>query len=128
MGRMLLGRMSDHEPWWAEWWSAVAALGWVLTLSLFTPGMDSSPTFWLVADLAPPWFWYGFSGGLALGQMWALRTDHRKLRWWLALAMGWWWMFVGMAVAVAVPLAPSVALYAAMAFINHYSVLRLRTD
>lgn len=118
--------MTAHEPWWAEWWSAVAAVGWVVAAVSLTPGLDAMPAFAMAVSLAPAWFWYSFSLALAAGQVWALRHDRRVLRLLFAGLMGWWWTFVTLAIVQTVPPTPAIALYGTMAALNWHSVLRVR--
>lgn len=119
-------RMTDHEPWWAEWWSALAALVWCAA-TLLTGGMAHQPGFRWPLAVAPEWAWYASSVALPLGQLWALRRDEREARWWLCCFMAWWWSFIGLAVASTGIMVPSLGFYLVFAGINVNSVVRLRT-
>lgn len=126
MVRVLIRRMVDHEPWWAEWWSAVAAIGWCLFVLARTDGLASYEGFRMMLAVAPPWAWYASSLALPAGQLWALRRDGRRARWWLAFAMAWWWTFVGLGVAMHGIVVPSLWFYIVFAGMNLNSVYRLR--
>lgn len=127
--RVLLGEMSQREPWWAEFWAACAAVVWVTWAWLFTWGIIYVPSFRIVTDLVPEYVWYatGLAGGLA--QIIALRHNYTKVRWWLCMFMAAWWGFLFLAVAQAdtIP-SPGLSLYLIFALINHYSIYRLRVD
>lgn len=126
--RRLWGRSPHQEPWWAEWWAALAAVGWGALALAVSPDLGAVPSFRIVLGIADERFWWASGVALGLAQVFALRHGMARARWWLALVMGWWWMVLTLAVVLGDrPLRPGVALYAAMAAINHYSVLRLRT-
>ena len=125
MVKVLVGNMANHEPWWAEWWSAIAALFWCAT-TVYMGGLKVFPGFSPLLQVAPQWFWYMFGFAAPIGQIWALRSDRRNTRFWLCFAMAWWWSFVWFAVAANGIQVPSLIFYGVFALINLNSILRLR--
>ena len=123
--RVLIGRMAVHEPWWAEWWAAVAALVWCGAVTVMG-GMRQYPGFAFPLEVAPEWVWYGVCVLVPMAQLWALREDERGVRFWACFFMSWWWSFVGLAVLSKGVAVPSLVFYLIFAGMNLNSVLRLR--
>ena len=123
--RVLFRRMVDHEPWWAEWWAAVAALVWGLAVSVMG-GMEQYSGFALPLQVAPAWFWNALCVFVPMIQLWALRKDDKEARFCACFLMAWWWTFVGLAVAADGILIPSLIFYPVFAGMNLNSVFRLR--
>lgn len=125
MPSLFFRRMADHEPWWAEWWAAMAALAWLIAV-VAMGGMNQYTGFAWPLQVAPEWVWYAVCGAVPLIQFWALRQDERRARFWACFLMAWWWTFVGLAVAIGGIDVPSLILYPLCAGMNLNSVLRLR--
>lgn len=125
MPKILVYRMNHHEPWWVECFSALAALLWCFFILFFTPGMQAFQGLDLLLSLAPAWVWYTFGIVVPIGQLYALREENTRLRWWLCFVMTWWWSFVGIAVSVTGILVPSMVFYWIFAAMNANSLLRL---
>ncbi len=125
--RVLFRRMVDHEPWWAEWWAAVAALAWCAAV-VNMGGMGQYPGFAFPLQVAPEWVWYAVCVFVPLAQLWALRRDERRARFWACFLMAWWWTFVGLAVVTRGVAVPSLTFYLVFAGMNLNSVLRLRLE
>lgn len=115
----------SREPWWAEFWSAVASLFWVI-LSMYNEGAtDKYYLYFQLSLLVNPQFWE-FTGLLiGLFQMAALLLSSKKLRWAAAFLASWWWIFLSVSLFVNFATAPSLALYAVFACINLFSMIRL---
>ena len=117
-----------REPWWAEFWAAVGALNWALWTALASEGPDQLPSFQIVTQLAGETFWQ-FSGGfIGVLQIGALVANSRNWRRGACFLASWWWMFILLAIALTNSSIPSLALYATMASINLFSLVRLRRE
>lgn len=119
--KTILGR----EPWWAEFWSAIASILWV-ALSMHNEGStDQYYLYFQLNLLVNPLFWE--TTGLLIGvfQMLALLLSSKKLRWGAAFFASWWWVFLSVSLFVNFSTAPSLALYAVFACINLFSMIRL---
>ena len=125
--RRAWGVTPHHEPWWAEWWSAVAAVCWAAAGMTVTGGIYAVPAGQVMLGLAGEGVWYGSGVALGLTQAAALRHDLKHVRWWVAMVLGWWWIFLGLATLLADdPPRAGVAFYFVFAAANLTSVLRLR--
>ncbi len=123
-----LALIFHREPWWAEFWAAVGALSWATWSALSPVGPDQLPAFQIVTQLADESFWQ--VSGLLLGalQITALVANSRNWRRSACFLGSWWWTFILMAIALANSSVPSLALYAVMAAINLFSLIRLRRE
>lgn len=119
--------MSEREPWWAEFWAASAAIIWVIWSIAFTAGIVEIPTYRIITNVVPESIWYaaGFAGGVA--QIYSLRKNLLKTRWWLCMFMAAWWGFLFIAVIMLSQPTPGLCFYLIFSAINDYSVYRLRT-
>ena len=124
--RILIGRMLDHEPWWAEFWSAVGAIAWCLTALAFSPGLHNMPTFAFAVTVLPEWMLYLFGLVTPSAQLWAVRRDHRAARLALAAVMCWWWAVMFLGLTIWSQFTPGMVLYAVPMCSNMVSVAKLR--
>ena len=118
-GAALLWR---REPWWAELWSGLTAVGWGAT-GVAATGVW--PSMAVLARLGGVGFWEAAGLGLGCVQLALLAADARWLRWAGEAGMAWFWGVLTLGVWVAVPGAPAVAVYAGWCGINLYSSVRL---
>lgn len=117
-----------REPWWAEFWAAVGALNWAIWSALIPVGPDQIPAFHIVTRLAGEVFWQVSGALLGALQIAALVVNSRNWRRGTCFLGSWWWMFLLLAIALANTSTPSLALYAVMAAINLFSLVRLRRE
>lgn len=124
MGRAT-GRVLRREPWWAEFWSAVTAIGWSAVSLSNNGAMDVWPSMQVLLLIGGENFWHGTGLGLGLAQLGFLLLDCRWLRWSAAVAMCWFWAVLTLGIWAAVPGSPGVAVYAGWCATNLFSILRL---
>ncbi len=124
MVKILIKEMSFHEPWWAECWSAIAAITWCITV-ISMGGMTEIAGFEMQLAIAPEWVWYILSFGAAIGHLYSLSRSKRILRYWLCFFMAWWWGFVGLAISFQGIVRPSIIFYIIFSAININSLLVL---
>ena len=117
-----------REPWWAEFWSAIGALTWAAWSSLAPVGPDQIAAFRIVTRLADEGVWQVTGALLGTMQVVALVAGSRPWRRGACFLASWWWMFLLLAIALVNSSVPSLALYAVMASINLYSLVRLRRE
>jgi len=118
--------MADHEPWWAEWWSAVIALAWCLYNATGVSGLEALAPYQAVTEIVPSGYVYLFASIVPVMQALALRLDRRPARLALCAIMAWWWGFITLAIIFLAPVStPAVPMYAGMACINLNSLWRL---
>lgn len=118
----------QREPWWAEFWAAVGALNWAVWTALAPIGPDQLPSFQIVTRLAGEAVWQISGASLGILQIAALIVNSRNWRRGMCFLRSWWWMFLLLAIALANSSVPSLALYAIMAAINLFSLVRLRRE
>ncbi len=126
---MLLRRakyLLNREPWWAEVWAAIATLGWAMTST--TTASSQPQSFRVLVELADTSVWEATGFLLGSAQLLVLLTDSRPWRRLVCFLASWWWMMLLLALLLAVPGAPSLALYAVMAAVNLFSLVRLRRE
>ncbi len=124
MVRVLIKNMGRHEPWWAEFWSAIAAVVWCLYAMAFI-GANDMPSFRAVSAVVPTGVWYVFSILVPFGQIYALRRDDRVVRLALCCLMAWWWGFLCLAIFMSEPASPGLPLYFTFGCVNLFSLWRL---
>lgn len=121
-----LARSIYHrEPWWAEVWSGLAILGWISIVATSSAGIDERASFaWMIDTLGEAgWLRTGYT--LAVLQILFLMLDLRWCRFVLAFLCGWFWCIIASGSIHTIPTPPAAAVYATMAGVNIYSVLRL---
>jgi hypothetical protein len=127
-----LGRLLRREPWWAEFWAGAGCLVWTLWTFLAAVEPGARPTLRLATSLPPPLaderFWQASGAVLGLIQVASLLADHRRARRAASFLGSWWWTTLFLALLLADPGAPAMALYAVMAAINLVSLVRLRPE
>lgn len=127
-----LGRLLRREPWWAEFWAGAGCLVWTLWTFLAAVEPGARPTFHLATSLPPPLaderFWQASGAVLGLIQVASLLADQRRARRAASFLGSWWWTTLFLALLLADPAAPAMALYAVMAAINLVSLVRLRPE
>ena len=127
-----LGRLLRREPWWAEFWAGAGCLVWTLWIFLAAVEPGTRPTFRLATSLPPlladERFWQASGAVLGLIQVASLLADHRRARRAASFLGSWWWTTLFLALLLADPGAPAMALYAVMAAINLVSLVRLRPE
>lgn len=111
-----------REPWWAEFWSGVTAVGWG-GLGIAATGVW--PSMSVLARLGGAGFWEQLALGLGAMQLAFLVGKGRWLRWAGAAAMTWFWGVLTLGVWAAVPGSPGVAVSVGWFGINLYSSVRL---
>ncbi len=114
-----------REPWWAEFWSSMAAIGWALTAYNASDVVNERAAFIQLAHLAPPIFWE--ISGVFLGslQFFALVFANLQGRACAAFMCAGWWAVITLSIILNDPRAPSVALYIVFAAINLFSMVKL---
>lgn len=127
----LVGQFSHHlrlvfkrEPWWAEFWSSCASLGWGSIVFFSHTDVVDRVAFEKLGLLADDAFWAGT--GLLVGsvQLLALLSARRQCRWGAAFMSCWWWSFLSFAI-ISMDITPGIALYTVFAAINCFSLIRL---
>ena len=115
----------NKEPWWAEFWSASAAISWALISVSNYGDVTLRAVFSGLGELANPHFWE--AAGIVLGgaQIWALFNGDKWARWTVAFLMSWWWSLLTIVIVIADIAAPSWGLYACFAGINLVSMMRV---
>ena len=73
-------------------------------------------------------FWQASGAVLGLIQVASLLADQRRARRAASFLGSWWWTTLFLALLLADPAAPAMALYAVMAAINLVSLVRLRPE
>ena len=126
--RTRISAIFHREPWWAEFWAAVGALSWAVWTGISPVGPDQLPAFQIVIQLADERFWQVSGALLGTVQIGALVANSRNWRRGMCFLGSWWWLFILMAIALANSRSPSLALYAIMAVINLFSLVRLRRE
>ena len=111
-----------REPWWAEFWSGMTAIGWG-ALGVAASGVW--PSMSVLAQLGGAAFWEQAALVLGAMQLAFLVVDKRWLRWVGAAALAWFWAVLTLGIWAAVPGTPGVAVYAGWCGINLYSSVRL---
>jgi len=114
-----------REPWWAEAWSALTALAWSAMSWGSMENVAVWPSMQVLLRLGDDRTWHLLAGSLGLAQLAFLAMDRRWLRWAGAVAGCWFWAVLTVGIWVAVPGAPSAAVYAGWCGINAFSILRL---
>lgn len=114
-----------REPWWAEFWSSMAAIGWALVAFSADDIVKERAAFIQLSILASPTFWE--MSGVTLGclQLFALLFANPYGRAFSAFMCAWWWTFITMSIIMNDPRAPSMALYIVFAAINLFSMVKL---
>jgi len=126
--RRRASHLLHREPWWAEFWAGAGVLVWALWSYMASIGPDERPIFRIVTRLADESFWQ-FSGLiLGLVQIASLLVDHRAARRGSCFLGSWWWTYLLFALWLSDPNAPSLGLYAIMAAINLFSLVRLKRE
>jgi hypothetical protein len=113
-----------REPWWAEIGSGTAALLWSLLTIVFAFRIFDLASMRVVLTVADEGVWQAIGIMLGLAQLAAAVADKPWLRWGIALVACWWWLFLLLAIGLAVH-TPSLALYAVMAALNLVPACRL---
>ena len=79
----------QREPWWAEFWSAVTAIGWAVVSWTSPDALGAWPSMQVLLRVGGEQFWQLAGFGLGVGQLWFLVADRRWLRWGVAVMMCW---------------------------------------
>jgi hypothetical protein len=116
-----------REPWWAEFWSGVIAIGWAIAfIADGEPLSISAPnTFQVMEHIAPGPWWALFCVIAGIFQLGALLANARKARWAGAIIMGWFPLTAVVAMLMSSHLVPHIAVYGGWFGINLFSVFRL---
>lgn len=114
-----------HEPWWVEFWSALAALFWAYVSQLSGEQVYYHPIFMELSIIASARFWQVCAVCLAILQISILVYNDYKLRWLMCFFAAWFWCFLSVAILKSEPHPPSLALYATFALINLFSMIKL---
>lgn len=118
-------RVLAREPWWTEFWSATTALLWAGMTRSSLNWLYEWPSMRVLSEIGTVRFWWVLGFGLGLCQILALAWDERWARWLVAVAQGWFWGILTLAVWIAAPWSPAVAVYAGWCAINMFSTMRL---
>ncbi len=113
-----------RDPWWAELWSALTALAWVVLSYASTEQLAVWPSMQVLLQISDDRFWQLIGLCLGLAQLTFLFCNRRWLRWSAAIFLTWFWAVLTLGVWVAVPGAPGVAVYAGWCGVNLLSTLR----
>lgn len=115
----------DREPWWAEFWSAIACIGWSVISISSNQSLSDRPALAILSMIAVPKFWEITGFFIGFFQFSALITGCHFGRRSAAFVAGWWWFFLTLSITLLDPAAPSIALYAVFGAINIFSMLKL---
>jgi hypothetical protein len=118
-------RFLDREPWCAEFWSGTTALIWAMMTYSGLERFRDWPSMRVLCEIGNDHFWHLLGLGLGACQIAVLVSDRRWARWLVAVAQGWFWGVLTLAVWVATPWSPAVAIYAGWCAINVSSIMRL---
>jgi hypothetical protein len=128
-------RIWAREPWWAEVWPALGAIGWAALVYITNTSMSERPSLAVLGLLMDDNCWAALVGLIGVGQLVALFGYHQEARWIMSIfASAFWWLcVVAIYRTTAEPLDPAatplaLALYCMAALPCSYSVLRLRWD
>lgn len=113
-----------REPWWAEFWSSLTALGWACLSYLSQAPMVAWPSMRVLLSIGDDRFWHSVAFGLGLMQLSFLINNNRWPRWVAAILMCWFWALLTLGIWVATPWSPAVAVYAGWCGVNMFSILR----
>jgi len=126
--RWALGHNAPQEPWWAEFWSAMATFLWAVWGLINEPPLWSVPAFEMMTLVANSWLWFAIALGLSLWQFLALRHFWMTGRRVACFFLSWLWGSVSLSTMMADFSRPGLAFYIVLMMINLYSVMRLRRD
>lgn len=126
----VMKRLLHREPWWAEFWAAMAAASWAIWSRAGTYGwsMDERPAWAQATRLMGEEWWQLIAFILGAIQLGVVLTDQRQGRRLLACAGVFFWSCLTGFLWQVDRSAPSLALYVVMFGINGYSLLRLRDE
>ena len=126
----VMKRLLHREPWWAEFWAALAAISWAVWSRAGSYGlsMDDRPVWSQATRLMGEEAWQLMAFSLGTMQMAMVLTDRRPgRRAFACIGVFFWSCLTGFLWQVD-RAAPSLALYVVMFGINGYSLLRLRDE
>lgn len=115
----------SHEPWWVEFWSAIAAILWSYISILSGDKIYYHSIFIELSVLADAKFWQISAIILGICQISSLIYNEYKLRWLICLFAAWFWTLLTLAVNQSEPHPPGLALYATFSCINLVSMIKL---
>lgn len=114
-----------HEPWWAEFWCALAAILWGLYVVL-TPFDLAQAGLWNpITSIAGDPVWASIAVGCGVVQLSATLVNIRMARWAASLAMMSFWLLVVNSMWLSGYHGPGIMVYAAWVGPPAGSVLRL---
>lgn len=114
-----------REPWWAEFWSALACLSWGAYSMYLPTRMEMRYQLDVLTQLASGTFWEVTAMCLGTTQFIALIWNERLVRWAVALVASWWWSMHFVAFLAVDPQARTVVFFVIFALLNLLSVARL---
>lgn len=120
-----LSALFRREPWWAELWSAAAAILWAIWVLFAGSDLTHGDAYRVILGFADEAVWIASGMMLGLLHIVTVLTDLRPVR---RLACGlaaWWWSVLLLSMFLMVPRAPGLALFAIMVAINMVSMVRL---
>jgi len=115
----------SREPWFAELWSAFAAIGWSIWSSVSQSDLIHRPAFRLLGEIAPSEFWELSGAMLGMLQFCCLVASDRAARWIAAFLVSAWWSFLALAFLQSDAGAPNVWLFICYSAANLYSLVKL---
>ncbi len=115
----------QREPWWAEFWAALAAVLWG-GYSIYVPSaMEDRPQLGTLTQIASGHVWEISAVILGVSQIIALVWNERLVRWGIAIVACWWWSMHFYALLASDAHARAVVFYLVFAMLNLLSVFRL---
>lgn len=114
-----------HEPWWVEFWSALAALAWAYISLLSGDKVYLHAIFSELSIVAQPRFWQNCAIIIGFIQITVLIHNDYRFRWCVCFFASWFWAFLTIALIQSDPHPPSLALYASYSCINLTSMFKL---
>ena len=122
-----LNNMLHREPWWAEMWSALAAIGWSRWVTWQTMDLSSVDLYRIVSSLATDDTW-GWIGGVIGGfQLLALILDYRWARFVAAFFAASFWLCLAYSIWLANHSVPGVVLHLMQGVANMTSMVLFTT-
>lgn len=121
-----LSVMFGREPWWAELWSATAAILWAVVSIFSHADAQDSVMLGQLESVSSLHFWE--ITGLIVGffQLFSLLYGGLRWRWAAAFMASWWWVFLTITIYLAsYMILPTIALYFVYACINLFSMVKL---
>lgn len=115
-----------REPFLAEFWAAVAALGWAVIATQGHGDVTDRPAYAFLGQMvtdARLWEWSGIVLGTV--QIGSLLLNDRPTRRFACFMLAWWWLLLAVAIFQSDPDTPGWWLFAVNSMANLFSLFRL---